>query len=65
MSGKHPAQTRLAPNYEAMQCLIDHGIDMTIKGHRWNSTAQGWPRYAANDEKMAQWFAEAEQQQKR
>ncbi|HEY6806536.1 MAG TPA: ankyrin repeat domain-containing protein [Pyrinomonadaceae bacterium] len=46
-------------NYEAMQFLIDHGIDMTIKDHRWNSTAQGWARYAANDEKLAQWLEEA------
>jgi hypothetical protein len=52
-------------NYEAMQFLIDRGIDMTIKDHRWISTAQGWARYAANDEKMAQWLEEAEQQQKR
>ena len=52
-------------NYEAMQFLIDRGIDMTIKDYRWNSTAQGWARYAANDEKMAQWLAEAEQQQER
>jgi hypothetical protein len=51
-------------NYEAMQFLIDRGIDMTIKDHRWNNTAQGWARYAANDEKMAQWLGEAEQQQK-
>ena len=49
-------------NYEAMQFLIDRGIDMTIKDHRWNSTAQGWAFYAAKDEKMAQWLAEAEQQ---
>ena len=52
-------------NYAAMQFLIDRGIDMTIKDHRWNSTAQGWARYAANDEKMAQWLKEAEQQQER
>jgi hypothetical protein len=50
-------------NYEAMQFLIDRGIDMTIKDHRWNSTAQGWARYAANDEKMAEWLKEAEQKQ--
>jgi Ankyrin repeats (many copies) len=52
-------------NYEAMQFLIDRGIDMTIKDHRWSSTAQGWARYAANDEKMAQWLEEAEQRQER
>ena len=52
-------------NYAAMQFLIDRGIDMTIKDHRWNSTAQGWARYAANDEKMAQWLEESEEQQER
>jgi hypothetical protein len=52
------------PNpYESMQFLIDHGIDMTIKDYRWNSTAQGWAQYAAKDEKMAQWLEEAERQQ--
>jgi hypothetical protein len=49
-------------NYEAMQFLIDRGIDMTIKDYRWNATAEGWARHAANDEKMAQWLAEAERQ---
>jgi hypothetical protein len=49
-------------NYRSMQYLIDRGIDMTIKDHRWNSTAQGWARYAAKDEKMAQWLADAERQ---
>jgi ankyrin repeat protein len=47
-------------NYAAMQFLIDRGIDMTIKDYRWNSTAQGWALYAAKDEKMARWLAEAE-----
>jgi ankyrin repeat protein len=47
-------------NYTAMEFLIDRGIDMTIKDHRWNSTAQGWARYAANDEKMAQWLENLE-----
>ncbi len=51
------------PNpYESMQYLIDRGIDMTIKDHRWNSNAQGWARYGAKDEKMAQWLEDAERQ---
>ena len=50
-------------NYDSMRFLIDRGIDMTIKDYRWNSTAQGWARYAAKDEKMAQWLEDAERQQ--
>jgi hypothetical protein len=49
-------------NYEAMQFLIDRGIDMTVKDHRWNSTAQGWAKYAAEDAKLAHWLEEAERQ---
>jgi hypothetical protein len=48
-------------NYEAMQFLIDRGIDMTIVDYRWRSTAQGWASYAVKDEKMAQWLREAVQ----
>jgi hypothetical protein len=52
-------------NYDSMRFLIDRGIDMTIKDYRWNSTAQGWARYAANDEKMAQWLEDAKRQRER
>jgi hypothetical protein len=54
----------LENTYESMRFLIDRGIDMTIKDYRWNATAQGWARHAANDEKMAQWLEEAERQRK-
>jgi hypothetical protein len=47
-------------NYESMQFLIDRGIDMTIRDYRWDATAQGWARYAAKDERMAQWLEDAE-----
>ena len=47
---------------ESMRFLINRGIDLTIKDYRWNSTAQGWARYAAKDEKMAQWLEDAERQ---
>ncbi|HUA63775.1 MAG TPA: ankyrin repeat domain-containing protein [Verrucomicrobiae bacterium] len=50
-------------NYEAMQFLIDRGIDMTIVDYRWEGTAEGWAYHAAKDEKMAQWLAEAQQRQ--
>jgi len=47
-------------DYDAMQYLIDRGIDMTIEDYRWNSTAEGWARYGKSDEKLAQWLADAE-----
>jgi hypothetical protein len=49
-------------NYEAMQFLIDRGIDMTIRDYRWNATAQGWAFHAAKDEKLAQWLEEKERE---
>ena len=48
--------------YDAMQFVIDRGIDMTIKDYRWNATARGWAYYAAKDATMAQWLDAAEQQ---
>jgi hypothetical protein len=48
-------------NYEAMQFLIDRGIDMTICDYRWDATAVGWASVAAKDEKMAQWLRDAQQ----
>jgi hypothetical protein len=48
-------------NYEAMQFLVDRGIDMTIRDYRWNATAQGWAYHAAKDEKMALWLSDAQQ----
>ena len=51
-------------NYQAMQFLIERGIDMTIKDHRWNSTARGWAEHAAADGKLAHWLEEAERQRK-
>jgi len=47
-------------NYQAMQFLIDRGVDMTIKDYRWSATAEGWARHAAHDEKMADWIREAQ-----
>jgi hypothetical protein len=47
-------------DYEAMQFLIDRGIDMTILDYRWNATAEGWARYGANNPAMGDWLAEAE-----
>ena len=48
-------------NYEAVQFLIDRGIDMTIHDYRWHATAVGWAAVAAKDEKMARWMRDAQQ----
>ena len=48
-------------NYEAMQFLIDRGIDMSIHDYRWRATAVGWAAVPAKDEKLAQWMLEAQQ----
>jgi ankyrin repeat protein len=48
-------------NYQTARFLIDHGIDMTIRDHRYDATAEGWARYAAGDEAMADFLAAASQ----
>jgi len=52
-------------NYEAMQFLIERGIDMTIRDYRWDATAEGWAFHAAHDEKMAAWLRDAQQRRER
>jgi Ankyrin repeats (3 copies) len=51
-------------NYEAAQFLVDHGIDMTVRDHRWNATAEGWAYHAARDKNMAEFLASAERARK-
>jgi hypothetical protein len=46
-------------NYEAAEFLVDRGIDMTIHDYRWDATAEGWARHAANDTNMADLLARA------
>lgn len=48
-------------NYDAMQFLIDRGIDMTIRDYRWHATAIGWASVAAKDEELAQWMRDAQE----
>jgi hypothetical protein len=47
---------------EPMRFLVDRGIDLTIKDHRWDSTAAGWARHALRNEQMARWLEEAQRQ---
>ena len=52
----------LRGDFVVAQFLIDRGIDLTIRDHRWNATAEGWAYNAAKDEKMAEFLHMAEQQ---
>ena len=52
-------------NYEAMQFLIDRGVDMTIRDYRWHATAEGWAFVAAKDENMGQWLRDARQRREK
>lgn len=44
---------------EAAAFLIDRGIDLSIRDHRYHATAEGWARHAARDERMTTFLAEA------
>lgn len=46
-------------NEDAVRFLLDHGADLTIKDYRYHSTAEGWARYAAHNERMAELLAAA------
>jgi hypothetical protein len=46
-------------NEEAAKFLVDHGADLTIEDYRYQSTAEGWARYASHNERMADLLAAA------
>ena len=46
-------------NEDAVRFLIDHGADLTITDYRYQATAEGWARYAAHDEGIANLLAVA------
>jgi hypothetical protein len=52
-------------NYEAVRFLIEHGIDMTIRDYRHDATAEGWARYGARNEEMADFLAAAEREREK
>jgi len=45
-------------NIDAVKFLVDHGIDLTIRDHRFDGTAEGWARHTGNAE-LADFLAEA------
>ena len=48
-------------NEEAVRFLIAHGADLSIEDYRYHATAEGWARYAAHDDRMADLLAAAAQ----
>jgi hypothetical protein len=49
-------------DYELARFLIDRGIDMTIRDHRWGGTAEGWAYHVGKDRGMAAFLATAERE---
>ncbi|MBL0940395.1 MAG: ankyrin repeat domain-containing protein [Gemmatimonadaceae bacterium] len=48
-------------NEPAVRFLIQHGADLTMTDYRYRSTAEGWARYGANNERMADILAKSAQ----
>ena len=46
-------------NEEAARFLVDHGADLDKQDYRYHSNAEGWARYGAHDEGMAELLASA------
>ncbi|MGH7468233.1 MAG: ankyrin repeat domain-containing protein [Longimicrobiales bacterium] len=46
-------------NEDAVRFLIDHGADLQMEDYRYHSNAEGWARYGAHNERMADLLAEA------
>ena len=46
-------------NEDAARFLVDHGADLDKEDYRYHSNAEGWARYAAHDERMAELLASA------
>ena len=46
-------------NEEAARFLVDHGADLDKQDYRYHSNAEGWARYGAHDERMAELLAAA------
>jgi hypothetical protein len=49
---------------EGARFLIAHGIDLTIRDHRWDGTAADWAWHAANDQAMCKMLTDAEEERK-
>ena len=52
-------ETAIQGNEDAVRFLIDHGADLTMKDHRYQSNAEGWARHAARNERMGDLLAVA------
>ncbi len=52
-------EAAISGNEPAVRFLIDHGVDLDVRDYRYQSTAEGWARYGANDEHMAGLLASA------
>jgi hypothetical protein len=51
-------------DFAGARFLIAHGIDLTLRDHRWNGTAAGWAWHAANDQAMCKMLTDAAEERK-
>jgi hypothetical protein len=50
-------EAAIQENEDAVRFLIEKGADLTIEDYRYRSTAEGWARYAAHNERIADLLA--------
>jgi len=54
-------EAAIQENEDAVRFLIEHGADLTKQDYRYHANAEGWARYAAHNDRIADLLAAARQ----